>query len=199
MTGAEDPLVVDARRVLTGWSAPSPAQDDLRGRYLAFLDEHADAAKRDLRAGHLTASAVVLDDGRERVLLTLHPLAGRWFQLGGHVEDGDGTIAAAALREATEESGINGLRIGAQPVTLHVHALTCSLGVPTRHLDIQFAAQAPADSVIAVSDESLDLRWWPVDQLPPDADPALANLVRLASQTIAERGLASRESAKNVP
>ena len=77
--------------------------------------------------------------------------------------------------------------------------MTCSLGVPTHHLDIQFAAQAPAGAIIALSDESLDLRWWPVDQLPPDADPALANLVRLASQTIAERGLASRESAKNVP
>ncbi|HYO44361.1 MAG TPA: NUDIX domain-containing protein, partial [Candidatus Limnocylindrales bacterium] len=105
MDTSRDALVVDARRMLTEWRAPSPAQEGLRGRYLAFLGEQPDAASRDLRAGHLTASAVVLDAARARVLLTLHPLAGRWFQLGGHVEVGDGTMAAAALREATEESG----------------------------------------------------------------------------------------------
>jgi hypothetical protein len=37
--------------------------------------------------------------------------------------------------------------------------------VPTRHLDLQFVAVAPR-SAIAVSDESLDLRWWPVSGLP---------------------------------
>ena len=56
--------------------------------------------------------------------------------------------------------------------------------MPTRHLDIQFAAQAPADAVIAVSDESLDLRWWPLDDLPPDADPALRRLVGLAAAAV---------------
>ena len=45
-------------------------------------------------------------------LLTLHPRLGRWVQLGGHCEDGDADIAAAALREAREESGIDGLTIG---------------------------------------------------------------------------------------
>ena len=52
---------------------------------------------------------------------------------------------------------------------LHVHPVTCSLGVPTRHLDMQFIAHAPADAEIACSDESLDLRWWPLDALPHDA------------------------------
>ena len=170
--------------VLGAWSAPDPAQDALRQAVLAFVSARPDACERECVPGHITASAAVLDDTGSQVLLTLHPRLGRWVQLGGHCERGDADIVAAALREATEESGINGLRIGAQPVTLHVHALTCSLGVPTRHLDIQFAAHAPADAVIAVSDESLDLRWWPIDHLPPDADPALRNLVRLAARQV---------------
>ena len=103
----------------------------------------------------------MLDDTGTHVLLTLHPRLGRWVQLGGHCEPGDADIVAAALREATEESGINGLRIDAAPVPLHVHPVTCSLGVPTRHLDLRFVAHAPAGAVIAISDESLDLRWWP--------------------------------------
>ena len=102
------------------------------------------------------------------------------MQLGGHCEDGDAGIVAAALREATEESGIAGLHIDPQLAAVHVHPVTCSLGVPTRHLDLQFAAYAPAGARIAISDESVDLRWWPVDALPPDADDALAQLVARA-------------------
>ena len=169
---------------LAGWPAPDPAQDALRHAVLAFVAARPDACERECVPGHVTASAAVLDHTGTRVLLTLHPRLGRWVQLGGHCEPGDADITAAALREATEESGIDGLRIAAHPVALHVHALTCSLGVPTRHLDIQFAAQAPADAVIAVSDESLDLRWWPVDGLPPDADPALRRLVGVAAAAV---------------
>ena len=65
--------------------------------------------------GHITASALVLDHTGTETLLTLHPRLGRWVQLGGHCEDGDADIAAAALREAGEESGIDGLTIGAMP------------------------------------------------------------------------------------
>ena len=116
----------------------------------------------------------------ERVLLTLHPRLGRWVQLGGHCEDDDTDIVAAALREATEESGVDGLRMVPDLAAVHVHPVTCSLGVPTRHLDLQFVAHAPADARIAISDESEDLRWWPADALPPGTDEALAYLVSRA-------------------
>ena len=111
------------------------------------------------------------------MLLTLHPRLGRWVQLGGHCEESDADIVAAALREATEESGIEGLASSRISARIHVHPVTCSLGVPTRHLDLQFIARAPADAHIAISDESLDLRWWPVDALPEGTDAALAYLV----------------------
>jgi hypothetical protein len=52
--------------------------------------------------------------------------------------------------------------------------------VPTRHLDLQFVAVAMPDAAIAVSDESLDLRWWPVSALPDGTDHALAYLVSRA-------------------
>lgn len=181
MTAAADPLVADARNVLTGWAAPTPAQDDLRARYLVFLDEHPDADRRDLRAGHLTASTVVLDAARERVLLTLHPLAGRWFQLGGHVEPEDGTMAAAALREATEESGIDGLVLHPTPIGLDWHAVRCrnSAGVPepSNHLDVEYVAVAPPGAEHVRSHESLDLAWFGLDALPEGADDAVRTLI----------------------
>ena len=162
---------------LSEWAAPDPAQDTLRYAVLSFVLAREDACKRECVPGHITASALVLDHTGTRALLTL----GRWLQLGGHCEDGDQDIVAAALREASEESGITGLQIDRELAALHVHPVTCSLGVPTHHLDMQFVAHAPADAEIVCSDESLDLRWWPLDALPEGTDFGLAQLASAAA------------------
>jgi 8-oxo-dGTP pyrophosphatase MutT (NUDIX family) len=154
---------------------------------LAFLDAREDACRRACVPGHITASTLVLDETGHQVLLTLHPRLGRWVQLGGHCEDSDADILAAALREAVEESGIDDLRLCPDLAAINVHALTCSLGVPTRHLDLQFLAHAPAGAEIVVSDESVDLRWWPIDRLPDGADEGLAYLVRRAVRSTLDR------------
>jgi 8-oxo-dGTP pyrophosphatase MutT (NUDIX family) len=169
-----------AIEVLTNWRAPDPAQDSLRHAVLAFVLGNDDACQRACVPGHITASALVLDHTGNRALLTLHPRFGRWLQLGGHCETSDPDIVAAAMREASEESGIVDLTMEPELAALHVHPVTCSLGVPTRHLDMQFIAHAPAGAEIACSDESLDLRWWPLDGLPPDTDFGLAQLAAVA-------------------
>ncbi len=166
---------------LTSWTAPDPAQDTLRHAVLSFVLAREDACQRDCVPGHVTASALVLDHTGTQGLLTLHPRFGRWLQLGGHCEDGDPDIVAAALREASEESGIAGLMMDRDIAAVHVHPVVCSLGVPTRHLDLQFIAHAPASAEIVCSDESLDLRWWPLDALPDNTDFGLVQLVAAAS------------------
>ncbi|KLO33615.1 NUDIX hydrolase [Mycobacterium haemophilum] len=168
--------------VLTDWQAPDPAQDSLRHAVLAFVTGRTDACRRECVPGHVTASTLVLDDTGSQVLLTLHPRLGRWVQLGGHCEDADEDLVGAALREATEESGVADLRITPELTAIHVHPVTCSLGVPTRHLDLQFVAHAPAGAHITASDESDDLRWWPADALPPGTDHALQYLVGRATR-----------------
>jgi 8-oxo-dGTP pyrophosphatase MutT (NUDIX family) len=169
---------------LTDWRAPDPAQDTLRHAVLAFLAARPDGCLRTCAPGHITGSALVLDHTGSHALLTLHPRFGRWLQLGGHCEETDADIVAAALREATEESGIDDLTIDPELAALHVHPVTCSLGIPTRHLDMQFVVRAPRDAEIVVSDESLDLRWWPLDALPQDCDFGLTQLASAASRRV---------------
>jgi len=169
----------DAVGVLTRWTPADEAQRALREAFLAFLGARPDACARSCVPGHLTASALVLSRDGRRVLLTLHPKVVRWVRLGGHCEDEDTGLVTAALREAGEESGIDGLVIKPEPLHLDVHPITCSLGVPTRHFDVRFLVHAPAGAIALRSAESADLSWWPVDALPTEVD-TIPHLTRLA-------------------
>lgn len=177
------PLHDDASRVLRAWAGPTPEQERLRARYVRHLEAHDDGAFRGCVPDHLTASTLVLSHDGARVLLTLHGKAKRWFQLGGHLEAGDVTLAGAAEREAREESGIAGLVLDPVPVHLDEHEVpfcrpgTGDVARPVHHLDVRFVAVAGAGAEPVVSDESLDVRWWSLDSLP---NPELTELVLLA-------------------
>ncbi|KOU35912.1 NUDIX hydrolase [Streptomyces sp. WM6378] len=150
-------------------------QPELRQAYLDHLSAHPDGMWKACEAGHLTASALVIDPERGRVLLTLHKKLNMWLQMGGHCEPGDTTVAAAALREAEEESGVAGLTLLAGgPVRLDRHPIPAPCHW---HLDVQYAALAPAGAVEAISDESLDLRWFGYDEVATVADASVVNLL----------------------
>jgi 8-oxo-dGTP pyrophosphatase MutT (NUDIX family) len=170
----------DALALLRGWRTPDPGQDALRREYVEHLDAHPDGASRACLPDHLTAGALILSADRTRVLLTLHAKARRWFHTGGHCEPQDSTLAGAALREATEESGVPGLVVDPEPLHLDAHTVGfCGSSARVRHLDVRFLAVAPPGVQPAVSEESLDVRWWPVEALPTD-DPDMLTMTRLA-------------------
>lgn len=178
--GGRTRLHDDAVRVISAHDHPEPQQQRLQADYLAFLSEHEGAMWRDLRVGHLTASAVVMDAAGERVLLTLHPKVGRWLQLGGHCELGDASLQAAARREVVEESGIGRVHLSEQPLRLDRHPVRCGVEVSV-HLDVQYLAVVPSDAVPVMSEESDDLRWFTVSALPPGLDESVLALINDAA------------------
>lgn len=179
--------------VLASWSPPDAAQAAERDAYVAHLRAHSDGLLRECAPDHLTASAVVLDAHGEHTLLTLHRKARRWFQLGGHCEPGDASVVEAAAREAREESGLpaSALHVDPVPLQLSPHdvpfcrppALADHPGAVVRHLDVRFLVVADRSVATEVSDESLDVRWWPVDALP-DPEPALREAVGWAVERV---------------
>lgn len=156
------------------------APERFRLEVLAFVDQHADATHRSCAPGHLTGSALVVDASGRRTLLMLHRKLGRWFQPGGHA-DGDANLAAVARREATEETGIDDLRVVLPAIDLDVHRVEPPGEDPHLHLDLRFLVVAPPGAEEAGNHESLALRWVDeagLDDLSPPIDESTRRLVR---------------------
>jgi len=163
-------LADDIEATLGAWHPLDHDQATLRDRHLAFVGERgADAMRRDGGPEHLTASAFVFSPDLRSVLLCFHRKGQFWVQVGGHLESEDATVTAAALREAREESGLRALEpLRARPVDVHRHDLSSRFGHCTAHWDVGYAFTTASDATPIVSDESDDVRWWPVDALPAE-------------------------------
>jgi 8-oxo-dGTP pyrophosphatase MutT (NUDIX family) len=151
-----------------------------RAAMLAFLTALPAPFSAEQPGAHFTASALVVDASRARTCLVLHRKLGLWLQPGGHVEPGDGSVALAALREVREETGLEARLAAAMPMQLDIHEIPERPGKPAHlHLDVRFLAVAEAEE-LTLSDESTDVRWWPLGEAVTAGDESLARLIRAA-------------------
>ncbi len=129
---------------------------------IQFVEKHPfDFWKRSTLEGHLTASAWVLNPGKDKALLIHHLGLDRWFQPGGHVEDEDNTLIQSALREVKEECGIAQLSILSDGIfDLDIHVIPGKKDVPEHlHYDVRFLFGAETEVVAFDKSEVRDLRW----------------------------------------
>jgi len=137
---------------------------DTVDRYLEFVRAEPRCFERDCWSGHVTGSAWVVDPSGERVLLTHHRKLGRWLQLGGH-SDGDADSLRVAVREATEESGLEVEPISPALFDVDIHLIPARGDDPAHHhFDARFALVARTNA-FRVSDESHALEWVKIDEI----------------------------------
>lgn len=158
-----------------------PEVDAFRQRMLRFAADHDDALVRSCLDGHFTASAMIIDHTGTRVLLLHHTKLERWLQPGGHV-DGDGDLATAALREATEETGIVDLEVVGPAIDLDIHTIPEREDEPRHeHLDVRFLLRAPDGARLDANHESTDMRWFGFGEVADlDVDHGLLRLIAAA-------------------
>jgi 8-oxo-dGTP pyrophosphatase MutT (NUDIX family) len=170
-------------------AAHTPADEEeavdlerMRGYALSL----AEPTSRDEPEAHFTASAVVVDESGVQTLLVHHRKSGAWFQPGGHFEPGDESAAAAALREAREESGLE-VRL-AKPglLDVDVHWIPWD---EHYHLDLRFLALA--EGVLAPDALEVHAAEWLTwdDAYARIDEPALRRALAKARSESAERRL----------
>ncbi|MBB5350600.1 8-oxo-dGTP pyrophosphatase MutT (NUDIX family) [Haloferula luteola] len=144
-----------------------PAEAETVGPFRQFVEAEPDCFERHLSKGHVTGSAWILSSDQQRVLLTHHRKLNRWLQLGGHA-DGDPDVLAVALREAREESGLHDFELVLPGIfDLDIHPIPARASEPAHfHYDVRYLLLATGDESYTVSEESHDLSWVPLSEVP---------------------------------
>ena len=126
---------------------------------------------RDCAYAHFTASSVIVSRDRTKTLMAYHRIYQSWAWTGGH-NDGDGDFLAVALREAREETGIEGLRpiregiasLEILPVWAHVKR---GQHVGSHlHLNVSYLFEADETLPLRAAErENSAVGWLPIDRL----------------------------------
>ena len=128
-----------------------------------------DVFDRHLNQRHITGSAFVLSD--VGLLLHFHKKIPLWLQPGGHLDNNETPLEAAA-RETREETGVEAEFV---PEIFHVDVHDTPAGHV--HYDVRFIGQAGETFLRPPSDESQKVAWFSPDALNSITDPALKGAI----------------------
>jgi 8-oxo-dGTP pyrophosphatase MutT (NUDIX family) len=161
------------------YSAADDGEKASLARIREFVSRSPDAFSRSNAEGHITASAVVATPQAPAFLLVWHRKLGRWLQPGGHLEEEDASVFAAALREAREETGIEAFAhpIGDRILDVDVHPIPAHGPDPAHfHFDIRFllTPSEPAPS------QRADVAWFSPAEALSGSDDSLGRALRKA-------------------
>jgi 8-oxo-dGTP pyrophosphatase MutT (NUDIX family) len=171
--GAVSPPVL--RRLVAAHVPADPREAAARERFLLELDRLARPMDEAADPVHVTASAIVV--GPRGTVLHRHRKLGRWMQPGGHLDQGE-PPAAAALREAHEETGLGLSHPPGGPSFIHLDVHPAAGG--HTHLDLRYLLVGTNEDPQPLPGESPEARWYGWDDAEAIADEALIGALRVA-------------------
>lgn len=149
-----------------------------------FVKANPECFNNDFKLGHITGSALVIDQNIEYTLLTYHPHIKKWIQFGGH-SDGSPDVLETGFREAQEESGMKSLKFIPEHggiFDLDIHPILPRGEMPLHnHYDIRIILSADKKEPFVVSHESKELKWIKLEESEKyNNQPAFLRLVSKA-------------------
>lgn len=135
-------LLDSIHRLLDNMVIDSDHQRDIRAQFLSYLEEPY-CSRNHTKPGHFTASGFVRTADSAQICLIFHPRFQKWIQPGGHLEEGDDDILAAARREVAEETGLVDISWDGT-IRLDIHSVPETTKQSAHlHFDIQLGFVAP--------------------------------------------------------
>jgi ADP-ribose pyrophosphatase len=138
---------------------------------LHCIDIFADILTRNNEIAHITSSAFVVNKAKDKMLMVHHHIFNSWSWTGGHA-DGNGDLLAVAMKETTEETGLQNIHpviadifaldvlpvLGhiknKQYVSAHIHLSVAFLGIADESESLTFKA-----------DENSAVQWVPIAEV----------------------------------
>ncbi|MDF3290747.1 NUDIX hydrolase [Streptomyces silvisoli] len=162
------------RATVTAYLNDHPEEKDDLAKVLALLNAGADVTSRKEFRGHATAGAILVN-GEGEALFIHHVALDKWLTPGGHLEAEDTSLADAARRELTEETGISPTAVtlvGESPVHIDVHPIPANdaKGEPDhQHIDFRFVFRTAARDTVTLQEEEVSgFTWRGVDAITDD-------------------------------
>lgn len=143
-----------------------------------------DIFTRDNHLAHMTASAWVIDEKREHVLLCYHKIYQSWSWLGGHA-DGEEDLLSVALREVKEESSLSSVRpydgriLSLESLTVDGHEKRGEYVSSHLHLNVTYLFIGDINEQPKCKpDENAGVRWFLTeDALKASTEPWFVNRI----------------------
>jgi 8-oxo-dGTP pyrophosphatase MutT (NUDIX family) len=139
----------------------------LSDTFMQLITQYGDLAFQNQNWGwHITASMLITNPEKTRVLLMFHKKLQKWLQFGGH-SDGDSDTLATAIREFHEESGIE-----IEPAiiddifNIDIHDIPADLKwrPEHQHYDVLYLGSIPEDTPFSRQESEVDdIRWFDID------------------------------------
>ena len=169
---------MDIRQAIREYQPYNEQEARDKALILDFLAKNDDAFSRENRVAHMTASAWVVNPARDRVLMVYHRIYDSWSWTGGHA-DGEEDLAAVALREVREETGVQSARLlsdeifSLEVLTVDGHEKRGEYVSSHLHLNVTYLIEADDHDPLTVCEaENSGVRWFtPEGALAASTEP----------------------------
>lgn len=142
-----------------------------RDYILKCYERFGDILTRENREAHLTSSGFIINRDRTKTLMVHHNIYNAWTWTGGHA-DGEEDLLMVALKEAREETGVEGIEpysteiVSLDVLSVKEHIKRGEIVPEHLHLSIAYILMADENEKLSVKpDENSQVMWIPLEKI----------------------------------